>query len=150
MATTAGDILNAVAAAILGAGISGIATANVKPRKVAQRFDTDPALLCLVVLSGEKTAPLTNMTVRGRYPVHVLFVSKGTATVAKSNGWMEGARRKAWEALYKPRLLGNNGVVCACEYDSEPPFDREKFDENDDVSAQLFTYWTEELRPTSS
>ena len=147
MAAPAVDIRDAVVAAVIAAGISGITSSSVKSRKVAQRFETDPSPLCIVTLAGEETFPRTNMTVRGKYPVNVLLVRKGAATVAKSDNWMEEARRTLWETLYDHLLLGSDGIVRDCEYDSEPPFDRGKFDENDDVSAQLFTYFTEETTP---
>lgn len=138
------DIQNAVVTLIAGAGITGITSATVKPRKVSQRLPGDGPLVCIVTLDGESHTRRTNMTVRFSYPIFVAIVRKGAQPVARSDEFMEEARSTLYTTLYKPYLLGTSGVVRYCDYASDPPFDRGKFDENDDVSVQLFTYHTEE------
>lgn len=132
------DIQNAVVALIAGAGFT------VKPRKVLQRLRDDGPNVCVVSLGGERLAHRTNMTLRGSYPVYVAIVRKGAQTVAKSDGYIEEARSTIFDVLHNPFLLGQGGVVRYCDYTSDPPFDRGKFADDDDVSVQLFTYHTEE------
>lgn len=136
-------IKTGVVSAIVGSGITGISSSSVKPRKVAIRYDTDPSPVCLVILEEERPAGKTNMTDRVKFPVLVLLVRKGALAVARSDGWMEEARNTLWGLLYKQMLLGSDGIVRRCEYRADPPFDRKNWDEDDDVSAQLFTYTVE-------
>lgn len=132
------DIQNAVVALIANAGFTA------KPRKVLQRLRDDGPLVFVVTLGGESFVRRTNVTRRGSYPVYVAIARKGAQTAARSDGFMEETRSTLFTALYKPLLLGINGVVRYCDYTSEPPFDRGKFADDDDVSVQLFTYHTEE------
>lgn len=150
MPAPAVTIRDAVVAAIQAAGVSGLPSASVKHRKVAVRYETDPDPLCLVVLGGDRQVGRTNMTVSRLYPVTVLTIRKGALLAARSDGWMEEARATLYGKLHRQLLLGLSGIVRACEYDSDPPFDRRKFDENDEVSAQLFSYLTEETAPDAA
>lgn len=147
MPTAAVVIRNGVVAAIAGAGIAGVTSSSVKPRKVAVKYETDPDPVCLVVLGKDRPAGQTNMTRRVMFPVHVLLVRKGALRAAKSDDWMEEARGTLHDLLHRQLFLGEDGIVRRCEYDSDPPFDRGKFDENDDVGAQLFTYTAELASP---
>lgn len=143
MSAPAVTIKDAVVAAIVAAGITGIDSTSVKPRKVAQRFQTDPSPVCIVVVEDDRLVGRTNMTRKVAYPFTVLLVRKGAATVAKSDNWMEEARHTLWGLLDRQLFLGIDGIVRRCEYESDPPFDRKNFDEDDDVGGQRFIYTAE-------
>lgn len=145
--SVAADIRDAVVTAIVGAGLSGVAGSSVKHRKVSQRFPDDPDPLVIVTVGADKYESRNNFTIRRWFPVLVVLCRRGALVSPKSSDWMETARDAVHDALFNSLLLGDNGAVRFVEYDSDPPFSRDGFHVNDDVSAQLFRYRTEETSP---
>jgi hypothetical protein len=123
--------------------------ANVLPRKVPHHLPNDPALSIKVVVGadkpvggGERTGRPNNVTVQLYYPALVIVYREGQSSTPRSDDFMEIARYWLRRLLWTYNLIP--GTTCGCAYDSDPPFSRESYPNGADVSAQLFTYKTEE------
>jgi hypothetical protein len=138
---------DAVVAAIVGGGVSGLSVTNVKHRKRPERLPSDPERLCVVVLGPERHVNRDNVTVNVAYPALVVLSRKLSLTVTQSDGWEEETRYALWRLLFRQQILGPNGGFLRCEYDSSPAFDRDGFEQGYDVSGQLFTYYADLVSP---
>lgn len=146
MACPAIEIEQAVLAAIINAGIPDLDAGSVFAREQAERIKSDPPRSCVIVVGNERPVSRTNQTAKLEYPVLVVVSNRTALTAPASDAWKKEARYSLRQLLWKSFLLGPQGIVRGCEYNSDPEFAAIGFDQNFKVSGQLFTYRTEETQ----
>ncbi len=144
MSCPAVEIENAVYNAIITAGIPSIDAGSTFKREYAERLKTDPARTCVIVVGNEDPKSRTNMTVKIEYPVFVIVSDKVALTIPQSDAWKKETRYALRQLLWKSFLLGSDGIVRGCRYESKPELTALGLTSNLKLSVQLFAYLTEE------
>lgn len=147
MADPATDIEQAVLHAILTASLTSLDAGTVFAREKPERAKGDPDRMCVICVGDEANPSRTNMTVKMEYPVLVVVSTRAGLQARQVDPWIRATRYALRNLLWRPFLLGVNGIVRNCEYDSNPKFGSTGYDQNFGVSGQLFTYRTEEPAP---
>lgn len=118
-------------------------------RKAAFRKGHDVLPLMLVVPTVERIADEQfGGTAFFDYPVTVAIIRESKLVLEDEADipWLLARRQEIRRKLHRALLGGASEVFDCTEYDPEPPFDPSAFDQAFDVSAQRFTFRSQENR----